>query len=129
VVVERRRKSVGCEDTFSVDLIELEDIDRELKRLTGVLVERLGRSGVRGKTITLKITYADFERITRSLTLERDTAESEVIQEAVDELRSRTEIGERPLRLLGIAVSNLDNQEPVEPSAYTQAVQLVFKFI
>jgi DNA polymerase-4 len=128
VLVERRRKSVGCEDTFSVDLIDPEDIIRELSRLTTKVVERLGRAGVRGRTVTLKITYADFEKMTRSVSLDRDTAEKEVIEEALRTLQSRTELGQRPLRLLGVAISNLDNQPTPVPAPFVQAVQMEFGF-
>lgn len=111
---QRQRKSVGIEDTFSTDITELPTALAELDRLVSGLYQRLKKADVRGRTITLKVKYDDFSQITRSHTLSTASAEQSVIAQTVHELVQDTEIGQRPVRLLGISVSHLDHSGSVQ---------------
>ena len=68
VVVERERKSVGCERTFLHDLSRPAQLTIELYHLVTELVGRIERSQFAGRTLTLKVKFADFTQITRSIT-------------------------------------------------------------
>ncbi len=66
------------------------------------------QNGVTGKTVTLKVKYSDFVRITRSTTLPKFTDDALEIYSAVCRLLEKTEVAKRPIRLLGISLSQLN---------------------
>src|SRR6201995_684733 len=66
VRANRIRKSVGAENTFSTDLTELDTMTAELEPLIDKVWRHCESTGNRGRTVTLKIKFSDFEIITRS---------------------------------------------------------------
>jgi len=123
----RTRKSLAAERTFSenitseVFMIErLDDIAKEVER-------RLKKSKVAGKTITLKIKYSDFTLQTRSKTLPYYISKKEVILETVKDLLFQEKM-KNSVRLLGISLSNLNNEKGKTPKKQVVAVQLEFDF-
>lgn len=101
-------KSVGHEETFMADLDDLETIRLETLELAERVGWRARRLGVAGRCITLKIRYGDFSTITRSRTFPAALDHGgEIYREALD-LLERTEAGRRPVRLLGISLSQLE---------------------
>ena len=100
-------KSIGHEDTYSKDILDLEPAKRELLSLANRVARRMRRKGLEGKTITVKVKYSDFKRITRSVTLHHYTNDSTEIYSNVCSLLEKTAVGKRPVRLLGISLSNL----------------------
>jgi DNA polymerase-4 len=66
VRADRLRKSIGAENTFSVDLFTFEDAREALAQIVEKVWRHCESSGIRGRTVTLKIKYADFQQITRS---------------------------------------------------------------
>ncbi|NJD62992.1 MAG: DNA polymerase IV [Deltaproteobacteria bacterium] len=109
VVPEQEAKSIGHEDTYPEDLVNVNDVQKELLSLAGRVAERLRRQGVKGRTITLKVKYHDFTLITRAVTLDRGTDDGGEIYRGVLELLRKTEAGKRPVRLLGISLSHLSS--------------------
>ena len=107
VVTFHNVKSIGHEDTYSEDILDLESAKRELLSLVNRVARRLRRKGFEGKTITLKVKYNDFVQITRSVTLHRYTNDSAEIYANICSLLEKTAVGKRPVRLLGISLSNL----------------------
>lgn len=107
VVPARDAKSVGHEETFNEDLKDLTVIKRELLELATKVGERLRRYEWRGKTVTLKIKYYDFAVSTRSTTLSRPTCDTKEIYQRCCKLLQNTEAGRKPVRLVGISISNL----------------------
>jgi DNA polymerase-4 len=104
---ERIRKSFGKERTFEEDLTNLDDIHTTLQDITDMLWQDLVRTGVKGKTLTIKIKYADFRQITRSKTFSRDVeSDGQIFITAKEILDSVFMKGNR-IRLLGITLSNL----------------------
>ncbi len=101
----RERKSIGVEDTFGSDLTDRTALSEELGRIADRLWSRLAEQ--RGLTVTVKVTYADFEKATRARTLEQPLGSRDELLEVAGELLARTGAGARPIRLLGIAVSHL----------------------
>jgi DNA polymerase-4 len=113
VVVGWVSKQIGSEETFEQDLTDLKIMERELGRLAEEVAARLASDRRAGKTVTVKVKYADFATITRSLTLPHPVLDQEEIRlEAVRLLREKTEAGRRPVRLLGISVSNFESARP-----------------
>jgi nucleotidyltransferase/DNA polymerase involved in DNA repair len=100
-------KSIGHEDTFSEDIYEFESAKKELLSLANRVARRMRRKSVEGKTITLKVKYSDFTRITRSVTLHKYTNDSAEIYTCICGLLNKTGVGKRPVRLLGISLSQL----------------------
>ncbi len=108
------RKSVSCEETLERDTDDLEEISGLLDRLTLRLESDMRSLGKKGRTITLKVKYEDFQSITRSVTIDRPTDERLIVLMHLRRLMEKTEIPERKVRLLGAGMSNFDTEEPGE---------------
>jgi DNA polymerase-4 len=109
----RIRKSIGKETTFSEDL---DDTDQMLEILDDIAVrleDSVIKREAKGRTITLKIKYFDFQSITRSVTIDEPADNASVIMKFVKPLLSKTEAGKKKVRLLGISISNFDDQDSV----------------
>ncbi|MEL7739015.1 DNA polymerase IV [Citromicrobium bathyomarinum] len=108
VRANRIRKSVGGERTFSVDRHEAEELRTTLDDIVEIVWERIERAQARGRTVTLKLKYNDFQLMTRARSLPRsvaDKAEFAAIGHAIlDELLPLP----RPIRLMGLTLSNLE---------------------
>jgi DNA polymerase-4 len=107
IETQREAKSIGREDTFPEDLIEMNTVNRELLSLATRVSRRLRRKEYEGRTVTLKVKYSDFEQVTRSITLSKATDDAKVIFHCCKELLEKTEAGRRPIRLLGISLSHI----------------------
>ena len=107
----RVRKSYGKERTFSEDIESLEWIHNFLDELAQTISEGMKKINAAGKTITLKVRYKNFDTITRSYSLPHFTNRYSDITEVVRKLLEETEVGSRPVRLLGITLSNLNLNE------------------
>ena len=121
----RIRKSVGCEHTLEQDVDTPAALLIELYHVVLDLEGRIARSGFRGSTLTFKIKFADFSQHTRSVT-RREVFETkgDILPLAKRLLaQAREELGERPVRLLGLSVSN---SLPDAPVCYVR--QLKFDF-
>ena len=104
----RIRKSVGTEKTFNSDLLLEKDIINELNILANELEKRLFKSKKEGKTIILKIKYADFKQTTISRTIERYVNKKVDFFLVVKDLVCKANL-KKPVRLLGITISNFKN--------------------
>lgn len=102
----RLRKSVGCEQTFLDDLNKKSAVIIELYHIVTELVERLRKSNFRGCTVTLKIKFYDFSQITRSITQAKVFEGKEDILPVVKRLMSQVDYSSKPIRLIGLAISN-----------------------
>jgi len=111
VKVERERKSLGKEDTFATDILDLDVLIKELRVLALAVADALQGRALRGKTITVKCKYADFSQVTRSRSLLVPTAEAALIEEVALELLQQTDAGKRKVRLLGVSVANFERPE------------------
>jgi DNA polymerase-4 len=110
----RRRRSIGSQRAGRAG--SAEEIDAVVVGLVDRVTRRMRTAGRVGRTVVLRLRFDDFSRATRSLTLARPTAESQSILAAVRELvvRAAPEIGRRGLTLLGISVTNLDNEHTLQ---------------
>jgi DNA polymerase IV len=107
VMPHRAAKSASSETTYEEDLEDLDAIKSEVARLARETAEWLEKKHLAGRTVTIKVRYADFTTITRSHTLSRPTSNPDVIASWATELLSRTHAGRRPVRLLGARVNGL----------------------
>jgi len=118
----RKRKSVGAENTFSSDLFLAEDIQTEFLKIATTLWKRIERAKVKGKTLTLKFTYSDFEKHTRSKTISGYFNSPEAIVKEGSLLLKSGGGFAKGIRLLGLTVSNFRKEEGTNP------VQLTIEF-
>ena len=107
VVPEHEVKSVGHERTFMQDITGMEDAKKALLSLATRVGRRMRRNKIAGKTVSLKVKYHDFKQITRAKTLAGHTDDGLEMYGAACDLLRKTEVGKRPVRLLGISVSQL----------------------
>ena len=114
VVPWRPLKSASVEDTFLEDLLDLEELDAQIDRLSLVLMERLGRKKLYGKTITLKVKYADFRQVTRSQSFGAGVEDGLLVAATAKALLRKTEAGAMAIRLLGIGQSGFPGAEEDE---------------
>ncbi|WP_262481069.1 DNA polymerase IV [Algoriphagus faecimaris] len=105
----RIRKSLSAENTFEKDLISLDEMEENLYPIFEEVIRRIEKSGIKGRTISLKLKYADFTLQTRSKTLEQ-YADTDQIWQVSLELLHQEEIP-KPVRLLGLGLSNLNITE------------------
>ena len=115
----RTRKSLGAEHTYLENLTSEVFIIEKLEALTNEIENRLLKSNVKGRTVTLKIKYSDFNQTTRSKTLDKFIHLKTDIFPVVKELLYQEELKES-VRLLGISISNLNNEEPKTVKQYIQ---------
>jgi len=103
------RKSMGREQTFGKDILDIPVIKAELESIIEEVSDDLRDAELKGRTITLKVRYDDFTRITRSQTLPEPTADRQTIDDTITQLLTATEAGRRRIRLLGVSISNLED--------------------
>jgi DNA polymerase-4 len=107
VVTPAAPRSVSREITFPEDILDRERIESELSRLVEAACRALRGSGKQAKTVTLKLRYADFTTVTRSLTLTESTdLDREVFTIAAD-LFQKAWTRRLRIRLIGVCLSNL----------------------
>ncbi|MAN59619.1 MAG: DNA polymerase IV [Flavobacteriaceae bacterium] len=126
---ERTRKSLAAERTFSENISSEIFMLERLEEIATEVERRLSQSNVAGRTITLKIKYSDFTLQTRSKTLPDYVATKNLIVEHVKDLLFQEKMKDS-VRLLGISISNLNNEESsVDPlSSQSIEVQLKLQF-
>ncbi|MFQ4150426.1 DNA polymerase IV [Arthrobacter sp. LAPM80] len=109
VTPEHQEKSLGAEETFAQDTFDDEILTRELLRLSHRVAGRLRESGLSGRTLAIKIKYADFSTISRSKALSASTdSATQIYAGAVALLRA---LGSRPqsVRLIGVRMEKLES--------------------
>jgi len=103
---DRETKSIGAEDTFPFDLTTLEEMHTEVEKLASLVHDRLHRYGLKGRTITLKIKYHDFKKVTRSQSFAQPVDDAEKITATAKQLLESADLDDKKIRLLGISLSN-----------------------
>ena len=117
VRAHRQRKSIGAEDTFFEDLREEEALVAELGRIATTVWSRIGDKGsIQGRTVTLKVKYHDFRIVTRCRSLDRAVrGRDEFLTMGIELLQSLLPTP-KGIRLLGLTLSNLGDEQR-EPAA------------
>lgn len=106
IISSRQVKSIGDESTYEYDLTDRPTINREIAIHSDIVAQRLRRHDLAARTISLKIRFASFKTIMRSLSLEEGTNLQETIDSACQTLLSRISLTEG-IRLIGVTASNL----------------------
>ncbi|MCM1483486.1 MAG: DNA polymerase IV [Muribaculaceae bacterium] len=115
----RVRKSVGCEVTFDTDMTLKTQLYDRLRELAVDLYGRLQRADFRGCTLTVKLKYDDFSQITRSHTGERSSWDVVSLTDTARMIIDNLGTLARPVRLMGITVSNPPEREPSRHSSFS----------
>ncbi len=118
VIPDRLRKSIGAENTFNTDISDFNQLRNNLEPISKRVFDRMVSNSLFGRTVTLKIKYANFEIHTRSKTLSLPVNSIDKFNKIVFQLLKNTEIPKIGVRLLGVSVSNLDygrlSNQPVQ---------------
>ncbi|HEX7445618.1 MAG TPA: DNA polymerase IV [Methanothrix sp.] len=108
VIEEYETKSIGRDHTFEKDLDEEPLIIGVLDELAGVVHEDVQASGLKFKTITVRVRYPHFETHTRSKSLMFPTDDLDILRNSARRLISPLIRGKKKVRLIGVRVSNLN---------------------
>ena len=117
VTPDRETKSVGAEDTFPYDLLQIDEMEAELDKIAVIVHNRLEKNNLKGRTITLKVKYHDFRQITRNRSLPTPVSDLETISRIAKELLAATDIENSRIRLLGITLSQFNEAETKQKPA------------
>src|SRR5690606_19871333 len=115
VKAHRIQKSVGVEETFWENLLDEEEVFKQLEIISEDLDKRLSAKEIKGKSLTLKIKYKDFTVYTRSKTQEEYFGNEKNLFETAKKLWELRPF-DKPVRLLGLSLSNLNTQEKKQVS-------------
>lgn len=107
VSADSEAKSISVEQTFELDLADADVIEAEVLRQCEKVGSRLRRAGLAGRTVTLKVRYADFTTVTRSHSFASAADVSHDLFVAARDLLGRVDLT-RTVRLLGVGVSVLE---------------------
>ena len=116
VRANRIRKSIGTETTFLQDLTSFEAMLDVLVGLAAKVWRHCEAVRMRGRTVTLKVKYFDFQIVTRSRTLPAVVAGERDLGKAGMELLAPLMPPQKGVRLLGLTLSNLEDDSVAEPS-------------
>ena len=109
VVPDREAKSISNETTFAEDIADMEVLRAWLVDLVEQVARRLRQHDLRGRTVELKVRFADFKTISRSVTLTEPTSiTQELLEAGVELLTKRLPSRHLPIRLLGFGVNKFD---------------------
>ncbi|AFZ67242.1 DNA polymerase IV [Deinococcus peraridilitoris] len=104
------RKSVGAEETFDQDEGNLEKLHLALAPIAGRVQARLARHALAGRVVTLKVKFHSFELLTRRVTLPVPVKDAREVLRVASTLLTEELLAGRPVRLLGISVSALEDE-------------------
>jgi DNA polymerase-4 len=119
---DRPYKSVSAERTFDEDLSGAERLAEELERIAGLAWVRIDRAGVSGRTVTLKVKFADFQIITRSKSFAGTVSDQPAFAAAAQALLATLDPLPRGVRLLGLGLSNLNKGPDPVPAQLGLAI-------
>lgn len=109
---DRIRKSVGAENTFPQDILTHEAARQALHPIIAKVWRHCESSGIRGRTVTLKLKYTDFVQITRSRSAPVAVASQADMAQIAEALLEPLWPFRKGVRLLGVTLSSLGNDRP-----------------
>lgn len=120
----RIRKSIGAEESFADDLVTRPTMIDALLEIAETLKRRIDKNEALGKTITLKVKYADYQQVTRSRTTNEPITQIDTMMQIAGELLDTTEVEQKNARLLGLTISNF----PADYEEESDVIQLTLNF-
>lgn len=128
VKANRARKSLGAERTLDKDISSGSALRAVLENIIAITWARIEKAEARGRTVTLKLKHKDFTGLTRTRSLARPVASlvefSKIGHDLLDEVLPLAQ----PVRLLGLTLSALEEDESPEPSAIGGPAQAALPF-
>ncbi len=121
----RIRKSIGAENTFAHDLKTLAEMRLALEKIAQELERRVQKQKHSGRTLTLKVKFANFKQITRSKTVQEPIRSLILMKKIYEELLFHIGDYEQGVRLLGLQISGLEQSS--EESTYGIQLELDFE--
>ena len=115
LVTDREPKSRSRETTFQEDVDDLRAVNATLAKLAARVADDLEARGYVGRTVGIKLRFADFMTLTRDRTLAEPTSDAGILSQAALECLKRITL-DRPVRLLGVRVTDLTRPQS-SPSA------------
>ncbi len=119
---DRPYKSLSAERTFDQDLADPEALAAELRRVAGFAWDQVERAGVAGRTVTLKVKFADFTLITRSRTFAEPVTGIDGFEQAGQGLLAGLHPVAKGIRLLGLGLHNLVDPQIDHPKQLGLAI-------
>ncbi|XUU61999.1 DNA polymerase IV [Erythrobacter sp. HA6-11] len=110
VRAHRERKSVGGERTFSEDISSGPALRETLDNIIDIVWSSIERAEAKGRTITLKMKYTDFQTITRSRSLSSPVDGKATFAKTAHSILDETLPLAMPIRLMGLTLSNLERE-------------------
>jgi DNA polymerase-4 len=127
----RIRKSVGCERTYGEDLVTDLELREALELIADTAWRRIESNGVCGRTVTLKVKFADFRQISRARTCLDPLGNKGDFCDVARELLTQLLPVRQGVRLLGLTLSGLallESQQETEPVVRARHPQQAFDF-
>ncbi|WP_137870011.1 DNA polymerase IV [Sphingopyxis sp. 2PD] len=124
----RPLKSLGGERTFFNDLITDTEIREALAHVCIVVWDRAAKRGARGRTVTLKLRYADFRTITRAKSVAAPILDGAALLAAGEAILAPLLPTEQGIRLLGLTLSKFegeDDEDEAETAGPTDLLSLI----
>jgi DNA polymerase-4 len=118
----RERKSLGKETTFADDLIDLESLQSAVTALADQVWDIAAAGDIHGRTLVLKVKYADFEQITRSKSIPGGIVTKAQFSEIAEAQLKALFPLDKAIRLVGVTLSGLDDEDA--PSKPTPQLEL-----
>lgn len=106
----RVRKSLGKETTFAEDVLSAESLLQTLAKLTEVVFASLEKNELQGRTLTVKVKYANFKQVTRAYTSDTVLTKQDM-PKLCKQLLAKTEAGKAPVRLVGLSLSGFEKED------------------
>jgi len=121
----RPLKSLGGERTFFNDLISDTEIREALAHVCTVVWDRAAKKGARGRTVTLKLRYADFRTITRAKSVTLPILDGNSLLAAGEAILAPLLPTEQGIRLLGVTLSKFEGEEDEDDEAAAAPADLL----
>jgi DNA polymerase-4 len=111
----RVRKSLGAEETFMTDLGGKAELEGKLRDIADEVWRRTSKRDFYGRTVTLKVKYADFKEVSKRRTLSRPIEDFYTFWSVSADLLDAVEFGsQKRIRLIGLSVSNARETDGIE---------------
>jgi DNA polymerase-4 len=120
VVPNRQRKSISKEQTFGSDVSDPNRLRDTLRELAGGVARIARREALAGRVVTLKIRFEGFETHTRQRKLDAPTNDERQIFRIGWQLFERGDLPQKPVRLIGIGVSDWAGEEPGQGDLFAE---------
>jgi len=115
VVPDRTQKSLGAEETFMADLDNRIELEEKLGEIAHEVWRRTSERGFYGRTVTLKVKYADFREVSKRRTFSKPVDSFDALWKVALDLLAVVEFGKQnKIRLMGLTVSNAKEADEME---------------